>query len=310
MMTFKKWPSIENSYQQKFIDAFLAEFWDLAEESFVVTEKIHGSNLSFFFAPGEPWKIGKRTSYLRDGEKFFGIHAVLPEYEPILGRVQAFVEKGGFSIRLFGEFFGPGIQKGVDYGEYKRILFFGLMVDDELMPFSILQEVAEQLGFAEHLVPIAGFVSDLVGVLDFNTEFVSLVNPIEGNLCEGVVIQPYRKVYINRGGKTFLLKTKNEKFKEKSRAKKPPLPDDPEVQRLHSEFKLYITGNRLQGVFSKHGEIEGPKQIGDYIRLMIQDALKDFLKEHEEAFGALNKGEQGRVTNVGAAVAGMLKAYL
>lgn len=31
---FKKWPSVENTYQKKFIDVFLAEFPELAEETY------------------------------------------------------------------------------------------------------------------------------------------------------------------------------------------------------------------------------------------------------------------------------------
>jgi len=288
-MTFKKWPSVENHYRQKFIDRFLHEFPELENEAYVITEKIHGMNLQILFEPNKPWKVGRRTAWLKENEGFGGIWDVLPEYESIFERVQSFVDAGGFLLRLFSEFFGPGIQKGVNYGKQKRILFFGWMVDDELMPFSVFQEVAEQLHFMEHLVPIVGLVGGLKEALEFDTDFVSLVNPIEGNLCEGIVIQPYRKVITNAGGKRFLLKKKNEEFLEKAKEKKPPSPGAPEVERLNAEFRLYITENRLQGIFSKHGEIEEPQQIGDYIRLMIADALEDFLVDHEEAFNKLNK---------------------
>lgn len=304
------WPGIENSYRQKFIDRFLAEFPELEEEGFVITEKIHGSNLNVLFAPNEPRRVGKRTAWLREDEKFRGIWGVLPEYESVFGRIQKFVDAGGFTLHLFGEFFGPGIQKGVDYGKRKRILFFGWMVDDELMPFSVLQEVAEQLHFTEHLVPIAAVVGSLKEALELKIDFVSLVNPIEGNICEGIVIQPYRKVYTNAGGKRFLLKAKNEKFLEKSKEKRPPSPGDPEVQRLNAEFALYVTENRLQSVFSKHGPIEEREQIGDYIRLVLNDAKEDFLAEHGEAFDKLDKGEQGKVTGAGKIVADMLKKCL
>lgn len=311
-MTHKKWPEIENSYQQKFIGRFLSEFPELEEEAFVITEKVHGSNLSIFFQPNQPWRVGKRTAYLKEGEKFFGIWDVLPEYEPIFMRIQLFVDCGDFALRLFGEFFGPGIQKGVNYGKHKQILFFGFMIDDEMQPFSVLQEISRQLDFTKYLVPVL----DIVGFHDalaVDTEFDSMLTPIdhEGeNLCEGVVIQPYKKVYTNAGRKTFLLKKKNAKFMEKAKEKKPPSPGDPEVQRLNAEFKLYITDNRLQGIFSKCGEIEDARQIGEYIRLMLNDAKEDFLKDHGEAFMKLDKGEQGKVTNVGKVVADMLKGYL
>jgi len=309
-MIFKKWPRIENSYQQKFINVFLAEFPELAEETFVVTEKLHGSCVQICFEPGKPWKVGKRTAFLAEGEKFFGIHDVLPEYEPIFGRIQEHVNLGTYALRLFGELCGPGIQKGVDYGQRKRIFFFGYMIDDELMPFCAFRDHARFLDFEEYLVPVVGLVGNLREALELDAEFVSKVNPVEGNLCEGIVLQPYRKAYTNAGGKRFLLKKKNGRFLEKAKAKKLPSPGDFEVQRLNAEFRLYITENRLQGIFSKYGEIEEPRQIGDYIRLVLGDAKEDFLEEHGDAFGKLTNAEQRKVLNVGAVIANILKGYL
>jgi len=202
---------------------------------------------------------------------------------------------------------GPGIQKGVNYGAKKRIFFFGYMVNDELQSWYDFLLFANDLGFWQHLVPIIGLVGGLAAASEFSPELITALNPLGGDICEGIVIQPYKKTYINRGGKRFLLKKKNEKFIEKAKARKPPSPGDPEIERLNAEFKLYITDNRLQGIFSKHGEIEEPSQIGDYIRLMLNDAKEDFLADHAEALGRLEKGEQRKVFNVGGMIANMLK---
>ena len=305
-----RWPRVENSYQQKFIAIFFAEFPELGEETFAITEKLHGSNLQVFFSPNEPWKVGKRTAFLKDNEKFFGIHEVLPEYEDVFERIQGSVNSSGNAVRLFGELCGPGIQKGVDYGKHKRIFFFGYMINDELQPWMWFSIFADSHGFSEHVVPIVGIVTGLNVALEFDPGFISRLNPVDGNLCEGVVIQPYRRVYTNRGGKRFLLKSKNEKFMEKAKEKKPPSPGDPEVERLNAEFRLYITDNRLQGIFSKHGEIEEPQQIGDYIRHLLNDARIDFLEDHSVAFNQLNVKHQRNVCNVGSLIAKMLQAYL
>jgi Rnl2 family RNA ligase len=309
-MTHVKFPRIENSYQQKFIEKFLDEFPELEDEIYVILEKLHGSNLQVLFEPNKPWRVGKRTAFLAEGEKFFGIWDVLPEYEPIFERVQGHVNMGTYTLRLFGEFCGPGTQKGVDYGKRERIFFFGYMIDDELQPFAAFHILALRLGFREHLVPRLDLCKGLDKALAYDTDHPTLLNLVEGNTCEGVVIQPFKKVYTNAGGKRFLLKKKNEKFLEKAKEKKPPSLGDPEVQRLNAEFRLYITENRLQGIFSKYGEIEGPQQIGDYIRLLLNDAKEDFLQGHGDAFSKLDKGEQGQVTNVGKIVADMLKRYL
>ncbi|MCK4817031.1 hypothetical protein KA005_14775, partial [bacterium] len=160
------------------------------------------------------------------------------------------------------------------------------------------------------LVPRVCLVKGLGAALEVDTNFPSLINPIEGNICEGVVIQPYSKVYRLHDGFTFLLKKKNEAFKEKQKARKPPAPVDSEVLRMRGMFDEYITDNRLQSVFSKWGCIEEPKQIGEYIRLVIADALEDFLKDHGAAWNVATRQQQGQITKVGGTVAEMLKGYL
>ena len=46
-MRFRKYLDIENSYRKKFIDIVVAEKLDKGE--FVVQEKAHGANLSFWY---------------------------------------------------------------------------------------------------------------------------------------------------------------------------------------------------------------------------------------------------------------------
>ena len=42
---FKKFPSIENHYQQKNIDYWLRLYPELKDEDYVITEKLDGANL-------------------------------------------------------------------------------------------------------------------------------------------------------------------------------------------------------------------------------------------------------------------------
>jgi hypothetical protein len=299
-MTFLRWPSIENTYRKKFIAVFLNEFPELANEMYVITEKLHGSNIQFFFEPEKPYRIGSRNQWVDGG--FYNVGTLLPIYEDLFRSLQKSVDELRYTLRLFGELFGPKIQKGVDYGKIRRILFFGLMIDDELKSFSLLQIYADNFS-----VPVIGKVIGLQAALDFDAVFETRLGT---GVCEGVVIQPAGKVYRNAGGHTFLLKKKNEAFKEKASAKKPPQPQDPELVRLNQEFRLYITEARLQNVFSKSGLIQEPRQMGDYIRLMLADAKEDFLRDHSGAVEALDRGSQRKIYNVGGMIAGMLKEYL
>jgi Rnl2 family RNA ligase len=312
MTEFKKYSSMENTYQNKFIRGFLQEYPELLKVEYEITEKIHGSNLNITFMPNEPWRYGKRTSYLAEDAKFFGYQEVAAQeqYQQVFRTIQQWMDDGktGSPFRLFGELFGPGINKGIDYGPEKQIRFYDIMEAGQLSPPCEFRIIAFKGGFQHLLVPRVGLVRGLQAALDFDTEFPTLINPKEGNLCEGVVIKPYDGVYYDKRGKWFCLKKKNEKFMEKAKSPKPSRSEDPELTRLNLAFREYLTDARLQSVFSKEGEIEEPPQIGGYIRLVLADAKEDFIKDHD--ISHLGKKEQRQVFNVGSLIAIKLKEYL
>lgn len=305
-MEFVKYHSIENHYQTKFINGFLEQYPELLTAEYALTEKAHGANVSISLSPNEPWKIGKRNSFLKEGEKFYDVWSVLESYAAILRRFQWKIDKVICEpVRLYGELFGAGIQKGVNYGS-KRIAFFDVVIKDRLLP------PIEFLQFCHDndlpTMPEVALVDNLQAALDYDVAFNSLLNTIEDNLCEGVVIKPRDKVYYDRKGRWFCLKKKNEKFMEKASSKKAHKP--PEVVRLNLAFRTFITDNRLQSVFSKEGEIEEPSQIGTYIKWLLEDAKTDFLLEYEDEVAAMDKKNQRQVYNLGGTIAKMLKNYL
>ena len=76
-MEFKKYNSIENSYQDDFISSIIEQgFGDL---EYVVQEKIHGANLSFI-TDGKSILSAKRTELILDNEEFFNSKIVLEKY--------------------------------------------------------------------------------------------------------------------------------------------------------------------------------------------------------------------------------------
>lgn len=307
-MEFKKYPSIENSYQEKFIGGFLSRYPELLTATFAITEKIHGSNLSISFEPNAPWRYGKRTAFLEEGEKFYDIWNVVEKYTETFTDIQECVDRTYHTVRLFGELYGPGVQKGANYGSEKHIGFYDMMVDDELLAPTVFWRQSF-MGLQQNVLPIVATVTGLQVALDFDVEFNSLLNPIEGNICEGIVIAPFAKVYYDSLGRRFCLKKKNEKFMEKIKAPKPKRPAAPVITRLNLEFRSYITDNRLQTIFSQYGEIEEPSQIGEYIKLVLGDAKEDFAKDSKEV-ASLPQKDQRKVFNVGSQIALMLKEYL
>lgn len=306
MTKFVKWHSIENSYRQKEIDRWLNLFPQLVDEMYVVTEKIHGSNFQWFVSPDQTIHAGSRNNWLDISGRFQGvsIEELYFSHEDLLLDLQDWVDETEKSIRLFGELFGQGIQKGVDYGKEKRLLYFGMMIDDELQNFDTLEAFIGR----DKIVPVVGIARSLQEALNFDTDFDSILSDKGDNICEGVVIQPV-SVYFDYNGSPFILKKKNEKFGEKQKAPK-EIVVDTDVQRLNLEFRSYINDSRLQSVFSKEGEIQSPQEIGKYIRLILEDAKGDFLKDFGDEFDQMDKGQQRNVLNVGSTVANMLKEYL
>ncbi len=134
-------------------------------------------------------------------------------------------------------------------------------------------------GHSDYLPPLVGDfeIDDAMG---FDLTFDSKILNIPNNQAEGVVIQPFSKCYYNGRGERFVLKAKHPDFGEADRKKsdwKPPMATD--AQKL---FMTYLNENRILSVFSKHGRIENIRQLGDYIKLVMEDAKADFKREHPE----------------------------
>ena len=64
--------------------------------------------------------------------------------------------------------------------------------------------------------------------------------------------------------------------------------------------------------FSKHGEIQTPKDIGKYIKLILEDAKEDFLKDYNinELVIDLDKNKEKAIFNVGSRIVNLLKSKL
>ncbi|MGE4432753.1 MAG: RNA ligase family protein [Bacteroidales bacterium] len=76
-MEFKKYSTIENSYQQDFIASIVAQGFGNLE--YIVQEKVHGANLCFI-TDGSQIRLTSRTGLLDDEEKFFRSNLVLERY--------------------------------------------------------------------------------------------------------------------------------------------------------------------------------------------------------------------------------------
>lgn len=309
---FKRYPSIENSYREKYINNWVKKSPELIFEEFVIVEKVHGANFQILIEPHNV-QFAKRSTLLDPHETFYGYQEVMGETEDLITTLQHWVtQQKQDSIRVYGELFGANIQKGVDYGEKKRFLAFDIEVNDVLMSQKYMLELFKELNLTHHLVPVLDIVKGLEEALNYNTKFDTLLMDKDDNISEGVVIKPYNNVYSFEDGSPFYLKKKNKEFiqRAKQQIAKTDNHSDEYVQ-VRELYKEYLTENRVTGIFSQHGEIQEPSQMGEYIKLVMDDAREDFLKDYMEEFNRLSQQEKGRIFSVtGSEVAPILKKYL
>jgi Rnl2 family RNA ligase len=312
---FRKYHSIENSYRDKFLQYSLDQYPELQNAVYIITEKVDGSCIQLVFEPNKVRKVASRNRVLKEGEDFFGILDVL-KTEAIFDfsrRLDAFADKTNQTINLYGELYGPGIQRRVDYGSERSIAFFDVAINGDLLPAGLFLQFMDLHAYGQFTVPVLGVISGLQSALEFDVNLLSELKKVEGNIIEGVVIKPRDKVYRMHCGSIFYLKKKGERFAEKEQRVKVPRQQKeyrPEVIQMHEAFLGLINDNRLKSIFSKEGEIQEPKQIGKYIKLIIEDAKEEFWKDNTEELVPFNKDELKFVFNVGNIVVGLLKEYL
>ena len=101
---FKKYNSIENTYREEFLNRIQGHgFWN---DEYVVQEKVHGANLSFWTTDGVTFQAGKRTARLGETEKFYNFRSVLVKLQPKLENIWKALQKirpDLTQLTIFGE---------------------------------------------------------------------------------------------------------------------------------------------------------------------------------------------------------------
>lgn len=312
-MRFKKYFDIENSYRKKFMDMVIAEKYD--EGEFVVQEKAHGANLSFWY-DGKNLKSAKRSCFIEDD--FYNYEPVEVKNRERVKKLYTILEKEGrdFSeLAVYGELIGgtyphkdvekdtsaTRIQKGIFYTPHNEFYAIDAAIDGRLLDVDKFNQVMEKAGF---LYAKTIFRGPFEECLKYSNSFPSQISvwlglpELEDNICEGVVIKPVIPKFLSDTTRV-IFKNKNEKWAEKAKArdrpKKPPMTLSAKGKELFSEMGNLITENRLRNVLSKIGPI-GQKEFGNLIQLFSKDILDEFFKDHIEEYNGLEKKEQKQLT--------------
>lgn len=293
---FRKWISIENHYQEKWLSCWLKNYPELNGEVFQITEKLHGANFSII-VHNENVHFASRNNIIEPDNNFYGFREVFKSAN--MTKLIDFLKKisKDKTYQLVGELYGGKIQKGVWYGKEKSFRWFGLYINGEL----VSPKDTDNLLFSFQYLKVPVIRTDKVDdlsflVSNFKTDFNSLLTPEnfeDENICEGVAIVPYNKVYRNQDS-YFYIKKKNEKFKETQRSKKVRAEKElsSDIKDIITDLSSYICGPRLEGLFSKFGRFEEKSKLGFYASKYFEDIIQDFEKDSGDAFSKLEKEQQ------------------
>lgn len=309
-MIFKKFNSIENSYRQKEIDGIIIN--GFAKGDWVATEKVHGSNLSFWY-DGERFRIAKRTCFIGDSDNFYNAPRLLDEHKAgiLLIWEDLNLKKGEDTLAIYGEVFGgvykhPDVQRdpystqvqsGIYYSPFNMFYAFALTVNDVHLDFNVRNELFTKASMFHALALYVGTFDECLKVpTEFQTTIPGLLGfpKIENNFAEGVVLSPMKEAVFNCGSRV-ILKNKNPRFSEnikgpKENKSQDVVPDSDELNEIKDSALEYINENRLRAVLSKIGPVTD-KMFGKIMGEFSQDVLKDFKTDYEDEVKQLSSDD-------------------
>ena len=184
-MEFRKYTSIENSYNQDLIQQIIDEKLD--REIFVVQEKAHGGNLSIWIKDGKEFTTAKRTAFLSPDDKFYNHQSVLEGLKSKLTKVwnKLNAKYSMQHLTIFGELIGGvyphpdvnkdksaiQVQKGVYYSPSNEFYAFDILLDNNR--FLSIEEVNNLFEEYEILHAKTLFQGSLAEVLEYPNTFQS-----------------------------------------------------------------------------------------------------------------------------------------
>jgi len=283
-LKFEKYSSIENSYREKEIQKI---FDNVHNETWVVLEKVHGTNLSFI-TNGENVRAAKRTQVLGEGDNFYNSDKVLEKYSENVKNIFWSLHKllnlpgiGLTQIQIFGEHFGgyynghksqdKMIQKEVQYIPFTDFIVYDIKLyfDNETryLDWNKVKELCK-----ENYIPVVPelFRGSFEDCLKYPNDYITTIpelyglESIEGNITEGNVIKTIQDIRIGKNRERAILKNKNEKFKEKGRVK-----SKNKSTQITDEQRKWV--DEITKYFEKNRLISG---------LFFKDAFEDFLKDN------------------------------
>jgi len=303
-MEFRKYEDIEGIWNKKTMEYFEEHNCFDPKIVWVVTEKIDGSNFSFYYN-GQEMKFARREGFIDNLQSFFRCDTMIEKYKTKIINLYEHLKNQELlksEIIVYGELFGgalPGfkshvkrINKGVFYAPELEFYVFDVYLNNEsYMSVSELIKACRHVGlFCIESLDCGTFDEIKNHPNNFNSTITKRLGfeiELKNNVTEGLVLKPNVSFYV--GNTRVILKSKNEKFYDTARSK-----TNKEEKReknikenlipVVEEISLYVTENRLRTVLSKIGEFS-KSDFNKILNLFKNDVWKDYGKEgHDTVF--------------------------
>lgn len=276
---------------------------------YVATEKVDGANFQIKISKDEITYY-KRNSSLSSSSNFFNFQSAI-EKDDVVDLVDKIKNdiKGYDNIHLFGELYGSGINKRIPYFEKNevRLTFFDVVYtndsgEKEHLSFSDIEKLFAKYGHIDLLVPVIkkGSWDEM---MEINVEELNSKLTYKDSVSEGIVIRGYDTVILSDDGTPVYLKRKSVAFDEMRPQRKYKGEDK---HPMVDTFLSYVNKNRVLSYFSKEGEIDDIRKMGDYIKGIVSDAWEDFYDDYPEYF----EDKRKIISPAGKEVAKILKEYV
>lgn len=136
MADFVRYPKIENLRRME------TDNPEFGSKCVFILEKIHGSNGSYNMKPDGSYSVGKRTSYLVEGDKFCNGFRLGEKYKSgMMGVVSELTQSPEDSVRFYGEFYGGLYNKTTRCGAIKVQTKVDYCPDNEFAVFDIVSTI-------------------------------------------------------------------------------------------------------------------------------------------------------------------------
>jgi Rnl2 family RNA ligase len=177
---------------------------------------------------------------------------------------------------VYGELFGGGIQKGVNYGA-KRFAAFDMKIGDQFVDYDKFVELCDLVGLPRCVEIARGSFDDILAI---DPAFPTKMSDCGAtDIAEGFVMKPVKNSYLRLGDR-IILKKKSPGFSERTSEKTPRPPKEPLTELQQSIFdaaQAYICDERIESATSKFGERDFNPVLTEVLSDIYRELEKDGL---------------------------------